>query len=159
MKSLLPLCAAAVAAVFATGALAAPSSRVIEFGIYETEPVASPPTGTPVGRYKLIKQTRRIPLRQGLRFGFCTEISGLEVEGKYTVTEIVRHPLMVQPNGVEQTGWNVPRMISVQDGKAYWCQSQVLKEPHELVPGKWRFVVGDGDGDFIAEEFETVKGK
>lgn len=141
----------------AAGAWSAPASRVIEFGVYETEPVASPPKDTPVGRYRLIERTRRVPLRTGVRFGFCAEIVGLEVEGPYAVTEIVRHPLMVQPNGVEITGWNVPQMIQVHDGRAVWCQSHVFREPYELVPGKWRFVVGDGDGDFIAEEFEGVK--
>ena len=50
------------------------------------------------------------------------EITGLpEFEGKYTLTEIVRHPVMTLPNGTESAGWNVPRMVKVVDGRAVLC--------------------------------------
>ncbi len=138
-------------------AQAAPKARIVEFGVYSTDPVANPPVGTPIGRYQLLKKTRKIPLKVGVRFGFCAEIEGIEMEGRYTLTEIVRHPLTTQPNGIESAGWNVPRMLNVVEGKGVWCGSHVFKEAWELVPGKWRFTVGDGDGDIIIEEFETVK--
>ena len=135
---------------------AAPTARIIESGLYSTDPVADPPRGTPVGRYRLLERTQKVPLRLGVRFGFCAQFEGVEVEGKYMLTEIVRHPLMVQPSGIEVTGWNVPRMLNVENGRGIWCESHVLTQPHELVPGRWRFVVGDADADLVVEEFDAV---
>ena len=148
-----------IAGVFlctAFSAGAAPTARIIESGLYSTDPVADPPRGTPVGRYRLLERTQKVPLRLGVRFGFCAQFEGVEVEGKYMLTEIVRHPLMVQPSGIEITGWNVPRMLNVENGRGIWCESHVLTQPHELVPGRWRFVVGDADADLVVEEFDAV---
>jgi hypothetical protein len=137
--------------------MAAPTATLLEYGVYSADPVASPPEGTPLGRYQLLEKTRRIPLRLGTRFGFCARFEGLEVEGKYTLTEIVRHPVMVQPNGVEVGGWNVPRMVRVDNGRGVWCGGFQFTKEHELVPGTWRFTVGDSDADLLVEEFETVR--
>lgn len=154
-------CAAFVAGVIACtlagSAVAAPTVRLLEYGVFSTDPVPeAQQQGGPVGKYAHLESTRKIPLRLGVRFGFCAEISGLEVEGKYTLTEIVRHPLMTEPNGIETAGWNVPRMMKVQDGKGVWCGGHVFTKPHELVPGVWRFTVGDGDADLMVETFEAV---
>ena len=138
-------------------AMAAPSATLLEYGVYSADPVAIPPEGTPLGRYKLLEKTRRIPLKIGTRFGFCARFEGLEVEGKYTLTEIVRHPVMVQPNGVEAGGWNVPRMLKVENGRGVWCGGFQFTKEHELVAGTWRFTVGDSDADLLVEEFETMR--
>jgi len=125
--------------------VAAPTATLLEYGVYSAEPVASPPEGTPLGRYQLLEKTRRIPLKLGTRFGFCARF------------EIVRHPVMVQPNGVEVGGWNVPRMLRVENGRGVWCGGFQFAKEHELVPGTWRFTVGDSDADLLVEEFETVR--
>jgi len=138
-------------------AMAAPSATLVEYGVYSADPVATPPEGTPLGRYQLLEKTRRIPLKIGTRFGFCARFEGLEVEGKYTLTEIVRHPVMVQPNGVEAGGWNVPRMLKVENGRGVWCGGFQFTKEHELVAGTWRFTVGDSDADLLVEEFETMR--
>ena len=59
-------------------------------------------------------------------------------------------------SGIEITGWNVPRMLNVENGRGIWCESHVFTQPHELVPGRWRFVVGDADADLVVEEFDAV---
>lgn len=146
-----------LASLVAGEALAAPSARLLTFGLFSADPVPeSQQRSGPVGKYAHLETTRRIPLKLGVRFGFCAEISGLEVEGKYTLTEIVRHPVMTEPNGIETAGWNVPRMLKVQDGKGVWCGGYVFTKPHELVPGAWRFTVGDSDADLVVETFEAV---
>jgi hypothetical protein len=137
---------------------AGPKAKILDYGVFSADPVpADQAKAGPLGRYALIERTRKVPLKLGLRFGFCAEITGVEgFEGKATFTEIVRHPVLTLPNGTEAAGWNVPRMVSVEGDRAVWCGGHLFREPHELVPGKWRFTVGDADGDFIVEEFEAV---
>lgn len=138
-------------------AWAGATATVVEYGVFSTDPVDGAPEGTPLGRYRLIERTRTIPLRVGVRFGFCARFDGLDgVEGKYTLTEIVRHPVMVNPAGIEVAGWNVPRMLRVEGGKGVWCGGHVFAQPHELVPGTWRFTVGDSDADLLVQEFDAV---
>ena len=139
-------------------AYAGPKATILDYGVFSADPVpAEQAKAGPLGRYALIERTRKIRSQVGLRFGFCAEITGVEgFEGKATFTEIVRHPVMTLPNGTEAAGWNVPRMVTVKDDRAVWCGGHLFREPHELVPGRWRFTVGDGDGDFIVEEFEVV---
>ncbi len=139
-------------------AQAGPKAKILDYGIFSTEPVpAEQAKAGPLGRYALIKRTRKVPLQLGVRFGFCAEITGVEgFDGKATFTEIVRHPVLTLPNGTEAAGWNVPRMVTVDGDRAVWCGGHLFREPHELVPGKWRFTVGDADRDFIVEEFEAV---
>lgn len=151
------LVVALVAGMAADVAVAAPKARLLTFGLFSADPVPeSQQQSGPIGKYAHLASTRKIPLKLGVRFGFCAEISGLEVEGKYTLTEIVRHPVMTEPNGIESAGWNVPRMLKVQDGKGVWCGGYVFTKPHELVPGQWRFTVSDSDADLVVEAFEAV---
>ena len=59
-----------VLAAFAASALAqgGPSGRVVEYGILSG----------PEGKPEFVQKTARIPLRKGLRFGFCAQLEGLE---------------------------------------------------------------------------------
>lgn len=142
-----------------TAAHAAPMVRILSYGIYATDaaPASAEEASGPLARYPLVKKTRRIPVAVGVRFGFCAEITGLpEFDGKYTLTEIVRHPVMTLPNGTESAGWNVPRMVKVVDGRAVLCGGHFIRAEHEVVPGKWRFTIGDSDADLIDEKFEAV---
>lgn len=124
-----------------------PSGEVTEYGIYELVD----------GKPRLEQQTRRIPARKGTRFGFCAQLSGLdEVDGKAMLSEVVRHPLLTQPNGIESNGWNAPHMVAVMNGRGYWCGGHELRNDWQLVPGKWRFVVTDGVRDLVVQEFEVV---
>lgn len=149
---------AAALLMLAGAASAAPTVKILHYGLYsaESDPVEQARIG-PAGRYRLLERTRQVPLRIGTRFGFCAQLDGLEaVDGRYTLTEIVRHPVMTLPNGTEAGGWNVPRMLTVKDGSAVWCGGHQFLQMHELVPGRWRFTVGDSDADLIVEEFEAV---
>jgi hypothetical protein len=158
MKDVTRTALAALLMLSAALAHAGPKARVLEYGVFSAEAApADPAKSGPLGRYTLIERTRRIPLQVGLRFGFCAEITGIEgFDGKATLTEIVRHPVFTLPNGTEAAGWNVPRMVSVEGDRAVWCGGHLFREPHELVPGAWRFIVGDGDGDIITETFDVV---
>lgn len=150
MKHIPAVILAAGLLVPCAGALQAQGSaqgKVVEFGI------VAPGDGKPVFE----RRTTRIPLRQGLRFGFCAEITGLSDEGgKYALAETVRHPVTTGPNGIEENGWNVPRMVKVENGRARWCGGHRFEHAWQLVPGKWRFEVADGDNILVVQEFDAV---
>ncbi len=136
-------------AAAATPALAqgSPQGKVVEYGIVK------PGEGKPVFE----RRTTRIPLRKGLRFGFCAELTGLGEEGsKHTLAETVRHPVTTSPSGIEENGWNVPRMVKVENGVARWCGGHTFAHPGELVPGKWRFEIADADHVLVLQEFDAV---
>jgi hypothetical protein len=125
----------------------APTGTVTEYGIY----------GAGDGKPVLERRTARIPARRGLRFGFCAELRGLNaVEGKATLSEMVRHPLLTQPNGIETNGWNAPHLVRVDNGVARWCGGHRFAHEWELVPGTWRFVLGEGAQDLVVQEFQVV---
>ena len=131
----------------AAAAQGSPSGEVTEYGIYELVD----------GKPRLEQQTGRIPARKGTRFGFCAQLRGLDdVNGKTMLSEVVRHPLLTHPNGIESNGWNAPHMVTVTNGRGYWCGGHELREDWQLVPGKWRFVVSDGVRDLVVQEFEVV---
>ncbi len=139
------LLAVFVATVHAQGAA---SGRVVEFGILSG----------PEGKPEFVQKTATIPLRKGVRFGFCAQLDGLEaVNGLAGLSEQVRHPLLTQPNGIETNGWNVPRTVQVMNGRARWCGGHTFREDWELVPGTWRFVIGDSAGDLVVQEFKVVR--
>lgn len=124
-----------------------PSGEVSEYGIYKIV------DGKPV----LEKQTKRIPARKGTRFGFCADLAGLnDVGGKSMLSEVVRHPVLTQANGIETNGWNAPHMVVVSNGRARWCAGHELRDDWQLVPGKWRFIVSDGVHDVVVQEFDVV---
>ena len=126
-----------------------PSGEVSEYGIYKIVD----------GRPVLDKQTKRIPARKGVRFGFCADLIGLsgnQVGGKAMLSELVRHPVLTQPNGVETNGWNAPHLVVVNDGRSQWCGGHELRENWQLVPGKWRFIVSDGVRDLVVQDFDVV---
>lgn len=124
-----------------------PSGEVSEFGLYRIV------DGKPV----LEKQTSRIPARKGVRFGFCADLAGLNaVDGKTMLSEVVRHPVLTQPNGIETNGWNAPHMVASTNGRGRWCGGHELRNDWQLVPGKWRFIVTDGVRDIVVQDFELV---
>jgi hypothetical protein len=137
-------------ALVATGhafAQGSATGRVVEYGILASAE----------GKPEFVQKTDRIPLRKGLRFGFCAELQGLDaVNGLAGLSEQVRHPLLVQPNGIEANGWNVPRTVQVVNGRARWCGGHTFREDWDLVPGTWRFVIGDSAGDLVVQEFKAV---
>jgi hypothetical protein len=124
-----------------------PTGEVTEYGLYSIVD----------GKPALDQKTTRVPARKGVRFGFCADLAGLtDVDGKAMLSELVRHPVLTQPNGIETNGWNAPHMVSVTNGRGHWCGGHELRNDWQLVPGKWRFVVTDGVRDIVAQEFDVV---
>lgn len=124
-----------------------PTGEITEYGLYSIVN----------GKPALDRKTTRVPACKGVRFGFCADLTGLaDIDGKAMLSELVRHPVLTQPNGIETNGWNAPHMVSVMNGRGHWCGGHELRNDWQLVPGKWRFVVTDGVRDIVVQEFDVV---
>jgi len=115
------------------------TGRVTEYGIHSAE-------------RKLLTQTREIPIRSGVRFGFCFEVPLDSAEDSTMLVETLAHP-PVRKRGIDDTGYSVPRMFSIEDGRATGCARSVARSASDLAAGRWKFSVSDGGGDLVVQEF------
>jgi hypothetical protein len=130
-----------VALCASSGAYAEPlQGKVTEYGIYSAE-------------RKLVRQTRTIPNQHGARFGFCYEISGMEEDGPFMLVESLMHPVMKDANGVEGTGYSVPRMYRFRNGTARGCLGYGFDRELPVTAGAWRFTISDGGDEVVVQEF------
>jgi hypothetical protein len=123
----------------ASPAFAQPAGKVTESGLYSAE-------------RKLIEQTREIAIAPGVRFGFCFEARVDTADNAAMLTETLRHPMVLR-NGIEETGYSVPRMFRVQDGVASGCAGYVARSAADLAPGVWRFSLSNGTEELVVQEF------
>lgn len=114
--------------------------KVIEYGIYGEDHV-------------LVKQTRNIPSGKPVRFGFCFETRINAKDGATTFIETLRHPLVIQSNGIETNGYSMPRMFELKNGVAKGCSGYLAKNPDQLRAGIWRFTLSDAGKDVVIQEF------
>lgn len=121
-------------------ALAQGAGKVIEYGIYGEDNA-------------LLKRTREIPSGKPVRFGFCFEARVNAEDGGTTFIETLRHPPVMQGNGIETNGYSMPRMFELKGGVAKGCSGYFAKEPDQLRAGTWRFTLSDGDDDVVVQEF------
>jgi hypothetical protein len=135
------LVAVAAPLLGASFAPAQPAGRVTEYGIYSAE-------------RKLLMQTHEIPIRAGVRFGFCFEVPVDSTDEAAMLVETLAHP-PVQLRGIEDTGYSVPRMFRVEGGRAKGCSGYVARSESELAAGRWRFSLSDGGGDVVVQEFSV----
>jgi hypothetical protein len=130
-----------VALCAVSGAYAEPlKGKVTEFGLYSAD-------------RKLVRETRTIPNQHGARFGFCYEISGMEEDGPFMLVESLMHPVMKDANGVEGTGYSVPRMYRFRNGTARGCLGYGFDRELPVTAGAWRFTISDGGDDVVVQEF------
>lgn len=117
--------------------------KVVEYGIYSKD-------------HKLIKKTATIPNGEPVRFGFCFEaFVDFFDDDSYMLVEQLSHPALGGEQGGENSGYSVPRMFKVRDGKAYGCSGYRARDAGDLRPGVWRFVISDGPDELVVQEFEV----
>jgi hypothetical protein len=141
-RFLTTLTIALVCTAFAKLAFAQQTGKVVEFGIYSDE-------------RKLLKKTRTIPIRGGVRFGFCFEADIDFSEDRYMLVESLAHPPIVAPDGGEEAGYSVPRMFEVRDGVARGCSGYRARDVSDLRPGVWKFTISDGEEVLVVQEFNV----
>lgn len=138
------LTAAVLAAMLpAPSALAQTPGKVVEYGVYSQN-------------HKLIRKTATIPNGEPVRFGFCFEaFVDFFDDDSYMLVESLTHPALGAKQGSESSGYSVPRMFRVRDGKAYGCSGYRARDAADLSPGIWRFVISDGSDELVVQEFEV----
>jgi hypothetical protein len=135
----LALAALAFVALPAT-IMAQPTGKITEFGIYGEDNA-------------LVKKTREISAARPVRFGFCFEAKVVGGDGGIMLVETLKHPPVMQANGIESTGYSMPRMFDLKGGVAKGCAGYYAKTPAALRPGTWRFTLSDGGDDVVVQEF------
>jgi hypothetical protein len=121
-------------------AVAQSTGKVTEFGIYGEDNT-------------LVKKTREISAAKPVRFGFCFEARVDAEDGGIALVETLKHPPVKQANGIESTGYSMPRMFNSKGGVAKGCSGYYAKTPAVLTPGVWRFTLSDGGDDLVVQEF------
>lgn len=123
-------------------ALAEMPGKVVEYGVYSKN-------------HKLLKKTATIPNGEAVRFGFCFEaFVDFFDDDSYMLVESLSHPPLGGGQGIENSGYSVPRMFKIRDGTAYGCSGYRARDAADLRPGVWRFVISDGPDELVVQEFE-----
>jgi hypothetical protein len=128
---------------------AAPSGRVLEFGLYKqlgedrgTPHIVPEATAQRVWEdgnpLKLIAKTDQIPAVLGAGFFFISEITGLP-EGSTDVLWVVKHPEIRKPDGTTSTGYSYTRSLDTVDGRSLNQNGYFLDHNYEIAEGTWSF--------------------
>jgi hypothetical protein len=133
---------AVVCAAFTKFAVAQQIGKVVEFGLYSDD-------------YKLLKKTTTIPIKSGVRFGFCFEADIKFFEDSYMLVESLEHPPIAAGGSGEDTGYSVPRMFVVRSGVASGCSSFRARDVTDLRRGVWKFTISDGADVLVTQEFNV----
>jgi hypothetical protein len=141
-RFLTTLTIALVCTAFAKTAFAQQTGKVVEFGIYSDE-------------RKLLKKTTSIPIKGGVRFGFCFEADIDFSEDSYMLIESLAHPPIPVRDSGEDAGYSVPRMFEVRDGVARGCSGYRARDVSDLRRGVWKFTISDGEEVLVVQEFSV----
>jgi len=133
---------ALVCTAFAEIAFAQETGKVVEFGIYSDD-------------RKLLETTTIIPIKDGVRFGFCFEADIDFYEDSYMLVESLTHPPIAVRDSGEDSGYSVPRMFAVRDGVARGCSGYRARDVSDLRPGVWKFTISDGEEVLVEQEFSV----
>ena len=134
------VCTALTCTSLIGAAFAEQSGKVVEYGIYSED-------------HKLLKTTTSIPIKGGVRFGFCFEANIDFFEDRYMLVETLAHPPVKAKGSGEDSGYSVPRMFEVRDGVAHGCSGYRARDVSDLRPGVWKFSISDGEDVLVVQEF------
>lgn len=144
---------------------ASPRATILDYGYYEftgdSERVANPVTTTGYvtqGEARLVKQTRRIPVKQGRLFGFRFRIDNMnENVGRIPLELVVSHPEMRKPDGSKSAGYQYRMDLKVSKGMVEDETGYRMNEPYELVEGEWIFEFRFMNKSLLKQTFTTYK--
>jgi hypothetical protein len=119
-----------------------PTAEVVRSGVclqenkprrYDVPPSTS--ASAKPGRLRIDRQTSRIPLEQGIGFGFAWKATGLPPEGM--VAYVIEHPEFVRPDGTTATAHREEFPFRSRKGTINSVDCYMLTEKYEVVPGTW----------------------
>ena len=146
----------ALAALTLFSSLAMAEVRVegtVEYGVFETpQRDAQPGERVLMRSNQQIHATTEIPARLGTKFGLRMTLAGKQMDD-VPLTLLYLTPGVVTPDGQRHDRFEVVQKLApgaVQDVMAF-----EFSEPHEVVPGEWRFLVFQGDRKLAEQRFQV----
>ena len=164
---IVPLCATILLLGSLCSAQAPQIARidVTEFGVYSADQKQAGPSsvdGVPqrtVANVRLEQQTRIVPLRKGVHFGFRYTIAGSPVGAPVQLRMVTLYP----PGGLHNPSAHAPIQRSEfamtrKIGEGYSSYHGVaLDFDWALVPGDWTLEIWNGDRRLASQVFTLVK--
>ena len=120
-------------------------AEIYQYGLYETvgvystkdnKAIPSGKGGNSTGGVKFVRQTDKIPLIFGVRFGYDFRIYGLLGE-TVTLKIVVTHPPIKRHDGKIRTNFEYEKEFDVLKGVVSAGGDYYINHDYELVPGKW----------------------
>lgn len=146
----------ALAALGLASGLAGAEVRVegpVEYGVFETpQRDVQPGERVLLRSNQQIQATADIPAKLGTKFGLRLSLSGKQADD-VPLTLLYLTPGVVTPDGERHDRFEVIQKLApdaVQDVMAF-----EFSEPHEVVPGEWRFLVFQGDRKLAEQHFQV----
>lgn len=134
--------------------------EIVEFGIYtadrQTRRAGQSGIGTTtVANVKLAVSTDRIPMQQGVQFGFQFRINGAPVDARVELRRVDLYPApgLTPPGKSQPTRQDEERMVERIGNLSF--VGYTLDAPFEMVPGSWTFQLWIGDR-LMAEKSFTL---
>lgn len=103
-------------------------------------------------------KTNRIPLKQGVDFGFRIELKGISNYKVKVLTFVIRHPEMLRPDGYYSSGYIGEREFHYDpEWGFYYDWSYKLEHDFELVEGDWNIEVKYEGSTIYGKTFKVRK--
>jgi len=165
MRSLAhPLAACLLAALPAAGAHAAPTGRILHYGLCDSgstkQDYAQPDaTAGYASRGNVIigRTTDRIPLHKGVGFGYLWQATGLAPA--FDVKYRILHPPITRKDGRRVDSFEETLHLQSVDGAFETADCYFLDEDYELVPGDWTITLRVQDEVVLTRTFHVTAEK
>lgn len=125
----------------------------VEYGLFQRQ-IGEYEEGQKVlsARREPIEQTALVPARLGSKFGVRYQLEGKR-KGDEPLTLLYLTPGVVTPDGQRHDKFVVQQPLA--EGAADDVMAFEFTEGYEVVPGRWRFLVFQGDRLLVEQAFEV----
>lgn len=142
---------------------AAPSGRVLQYGIYTRvrggEVVDSARTTTGKALSNLVmtrdRTTDRIPLVKDKLMAYQYRLSNLPDTRMVRLRRVLKHPPFTLPDGTVSDGSDYMIRRMVERGEVFAFDAYGLNEGYEMVEGDWFFQIWYGEQLLVEQKFTT----
>ncbi len=149
----------------ATSETAAPSGRILRYGIFSKvsggNPIESPETSTGKALSKLvmtfIRETDRIPIKKDALLAYQYRLSNLPDTPTIKLRRVLKHPPFTLPDGTVNTGSDYTITRRVERNEVFAYDVYALNEDYEMVEGEWVFQIYYGDKLLVEQKFVTYR--
>lgn len=140
------------------------NAKITKYGLFKTVKkgtlLNNQDTGTGKSISKptieLVKQTKRIPIKQGNTLAYQYRIYDLPKNvRKIQLRRLISHPEMIKPDGEKISGSDRTIFKPVKKGEVFALDGYTLSEEYEMVPGEWTFQLWHKNQLLLEQQFTT----